>query len=330
MKKQWLITLVGLTLALAAITGGGLALAGNGSDIDDQDVADGWKLVEASGWPGGFSLRLPQGWQLNEHQGIDSYVGEIVWGSGRLTFDFGWYSSSLVDDDDPQYIVTYEEIGGRRAKLVRTRAEGDGLITGGYFEDFDGSNPGTLNELLRLFFPPHPQNRLQISGVGLTPDQQETALAVFRTIRPLVSESQPTEELEDGETGLTGDQPVRSDDDIDPNVCNLVHNINACSPEELEAGRDLTDETGEGAEIVPGSQYGDPEPLFVDGEPGYIVQSLEEAVIEDCSLAGGTVYVTSEGELGCEVVHDLEDDSDELVTFSQPPTIEPLPIPAPR
>ena len=123
---------------------------------------------------------------------------------------------------------------------------------------------------------------------------------------------------------------VTSIDDIDPNVCNLVHNINACSPEELEAGRDLTDETGEGAEIVPGSQYGDPEPLFVDGEPGYIVQSLEEAVIEDCSLAGGTVYVTSEGELGCEVVHDLEDDSDELVTFSQPPTIEPLPIPAPR
>ncbi len=175
--KKWLITLVGSIVALVAITGGGFALAGNGSDNDDQDVADEWKLVEASGWPGGFSLRLPQGWQLNELQGIDSYVGEIVGGSGRLTFDFGWYSSSLVDDDDPQYIVTYEEIGGRRAKLVLPRADVDELITGVYFEDFDGSDLDNPS-----------RNRLQISGAGLTPEQQETALAVFRTVRPLDSD----------------------------------------------------------------------------------------------------------------------------------------------
>ena len=179
MKNKWLITLVGLTMALTTVSAvAAFALAGNGSDNDDHDVADEWKLVEASGWPGGFSLRLPQGWQLNELQGIDSYVGEIIWGGGRLTYDFGWYSNSLVDEDDPQYIVTYEEIGGRRAKLVRPRAEGDGLITGVYFEDFDGSS---------LDIPS--QNRLQISGVGLTPDQQETALALFRTIHPLASES---------------------------------------------------------------------------------------------------------------------------------------------
>jgi len=149
---------------------------------------------------------------------------------------------------------------------------------------------------------------------------------------------------------------VTSIDDIDPNVCNPVHNINACSPEELEdfralteiaweethgktepgvkgevvASGALTDETGEDFEVEPGSEYGDTEPLLVDGESGYTVQPVDEAVIEDCSLAGGTVYVTSEGELGCEVVHDLEDDSDELATFSQPPTTEPQPVPAPR
>ena len=55
--------------------------------------------------------------------------------------------------------------------------------------------------------------------------------------------------------GGSGDQPVRSDDDIDPNVCNLIHNINACSPEELEVGRALTDETGEGVEFVPGDEF---------------------------------------------------------------------------
>ena len=32
-----------------------------------------------------------------------------------------------------------------------------------------------------------------------------------------------------------GDEPVATSiDDIDPNVCNAIHNINACSPEELE------------------------------------------------------------------------------------------------
>ncbi len=184
---------VALTLTLAAITGGGFALAGNGSDDDDPSLADQWKLTEASGWPGGFSLRLPQGWQLNELDGIDSYVGEIIGGGGRLTFDFGWYSSSLVDDDDPKHIVTYEEIGGRQAKLVRPRDDGSLLITGVYFEDFDGNN---------LDVPS--QNRLQISGEGLNPDQQETALAIFRTIRPLTAESP-------GEPEPSGDQhPVTS------------------------------------------------------------------------------------------------------------------------
>ena len=179
--KKWLIPLVGLTLVLAAIAGAGFALVGNESDNADQDVADEWKLVEASGWTGGFSLRLPRRWQLNELQGIDSYVGEIVGDGARFTFDFGWYSSSLaqVDDDDPQYIVTYEEIGRRQAKLVLPRGEGDGLMTGVYFEDFDSD----------LDIPS--QNRLQITGFGLTPDQQETALAIFPTIRPLASDSQP-------------------------------------------------------------------------------------------------------------------------------------------
>ena len=179
MKKQWLITLVGLTMALAAITGGGFVMGSSESDDPQVGISDEWDLVEVPGWPDGFFLRLPQGWILHELQGIDSYVGEIVWDGGRLNYDFGWYSSSLVDEDDSQYVVFYEEIGGRRAKLVRPRTEGDLLITGVYFEDIDGSNHDNPS-----------QNRLQISGVGLTPDQQETALSVFRTIRALRSDPQ--------------------------------------------------------------------------------------------------------------------------------------------
>ena len=156
--------------------------------------------------------------------------------------------------------------------------------------------------------------------------------------------------------------PVTSIDDIDPSVCNLVHNIKACSPEELEeAFGALTDiaseEThgktepvvglamcslevpdcndtlvitqDEGGEIEPGFEVGgNPEPLVVDGEPGYRVQSPRVAIEQDCGLAGGDVSITSDGEIECVVAQDLEDGSQGLVSSAQPPVIEPMPAPA--
>jgi hypothetical protein len=41
MKRQWLIILVGLTMALAAITGGGFVLAGNGTDAREAGEPSG-------------------------------------------------------------------------------------------------------------------------------------------------------------------------------------------------------------------------------------------------------------------------------------------------
>jgi hypothetical protein len=41
MKKQWLIILVGLTMALAAITGGGFVLVGNGTDTPEAGEPSG-------------------------------------------------------------------------------------------------------------------------------------------------------------------------------------------------------------------------------------------------------------------------------------------------
>ena len=77
---------------------------------------------------------------------------------------------------------------------------------------------------------------------------------------------------------------VTSIDDIDPNVCNAIHNINACTPEELEE-LGMTSVTGS---IVVGEYYPDPnveakpEPLFPDGEPQYEVQSHGDAVVQAC------------------------------------------------
>ena len=170
-------------------------------------------------------------------------------------------------------------------------------------------------------------------------------------------------------------RPVTSIDDIDPNVCNWVQNINACSQEELEelgmvgpatmrgptatptfglgtsgpalhgdptyeewlsnhalpedeSASTLVTTQDEGGGIEPGFEVEDsPEPLLVDGEHQYH-QSLNDAIVEDCGLAGGTAYVTSDGEVGCVVAQDVEDSGKELVSSSQPPTVEPQPAPA--
>lgn len=142
-----------------------------------------WATVNADGWSGrGFSLRLPPGWQLRELRGIDSYVGEIIGGGVRLRFDYGIYSNRLPYEDDPTYTVTYEEIGGRHAKLVRSHeGEAEG-VTGVYFENYEPtlSRPGMM------------PLQLEISGTGLTSDQQDTAFAIFRSIRSLVSDAPST------------------------------------------------------------------------------------------------------------------------------------------
>ena len=58
----------------------------------------------------GFSLRLPPGWELNELQGIDSYVGEVVGGGVRLTFDYGGFSWTLDPADDPEHEFSEAEL----------------------------------------------------------------------------------------------------------------------------------------------------------------------------------------------------------------------------
>ena len=54
------------------------------------------------------------------------------------------------------------------------------------------------------------------------------------------------------------------------------------------------------------------------------MQSHVEAVEQDCGLAGGTVYVTSDGEVKCAIVHDLEDGG-EGKTQAVPPVLVPEP-----
>ena len=115
---------------------------------------------------------------------------------------------------------------------------------------------------------------------------------------------------------------VTSIDDIDPDVCNMVHNLNACTPQELEE-LGIAPTSGSIGIDPPGDYVeSKPEPLFVDGEPQYEVQSHEDAVEQDCVLAGGTFSVSSDGLAGCVFVHGLGDNEEED-TQSQPPMVTP-------
>ena len=115
-------------------------------------------------------------------------------------------------------------------------------------------------------------------------------------------------------------------DDIDLDVCNVIHNINACTLDELdELG--MAPVTGSIAvgEYYPVPSVGpEPEPLFPGDEAPCGVQSYEEAVVQDCGLAGGTVYVTADGEIGCDIVHELPD-GEAGETPAAPPAIVPEP-----
>ena len=134
-------------------------------------------------------------------------------------------------------------------------------------------------------------------------------------------------EVSDGLPLYDAEPPdATSIDDIDPDVCNVIHNINACTLDELdELG--MAPVTGSIAvgEYYPVPSVGpEPEPLFPGDEAPCGVQSYEEAVVQDCGLAGGTVYVTADGEIGGDIVHELPD-GEAGETPAAPPAIVPEP-----
>lgn len=122
---------------------------------------------------GEFTILLPPDWKYEPAQGIDSFVGSFGGDGAVLSFDYGAYSDSLPFDDDPAYDVHFETIGGLTAKIVE--AQTDVGTTGVYFSDVKRV-PGATDTYEWTI-------RMQLSGQNLTPDQQATAIQVFRSLR---------------------------------------------------------------------------------------------------------------------------------------------------
>lgn len=111
-----------------------------------------------------FSIQLPSGWSVNEEQGYDSIIRDIVTTDNQnIELDLGWYSSNLPVNEDT-HKITMTIIDDRDAKIVRPLTAENG-VTGVYFADIDGQ--GT---------------KLQMSGYDLTESNQKLLLEAIKTI----------------------------------------------------------------------------------------------------------------------------------------------------
>lgn len=93
-----------------------------------------------------------------------------------------------------------------------------------------------------------------------------------------------------------GQGPIRSDEDINPNVCNPIHNIKACTPEELE---ELGMAPGGTASTVEAPLHGDPTYVSEFGD-GQVVYSIDDIInwihnIKACEGTEPGISVDEEG-----------------------------------
>ncbi len=92
-----------------------LSTSSQNDSINTNESSKSWQFIDANS----FTLYLPPGWKFNELQGTDSYVGEFVGDSAKLSFDFGWYGNCQAYDKDSHYIVTKEVISSHEARFIR-------------------------------------------------------------------------------------------------------------------------------------------------------------------------------------------------------------------
>ena len=128
---------------------------------------------------GSFSLRLPPGWTTTERRGTDSTIGAISGDGIQLIYNnpMGLYDArdqEAVSGEAPPHVFWEELIDGLLLSLVRPASpEPDPLATTGVMiRPYIDSDDASLASI-----------RLSVAATGLNGDEQETALAILRTIQ---------------------------------------------------------------------------------------------------------------------------------------------------
>ena len=85
-----------------------------------------------------FKITTPIEYKYHSLQGIDSYVGLITDGHDSITFDYGWYSNDLTQED---FELSNVEINGRKAFLGYSPSYGNAV----HFPGLKNDNSLTLH-----------------------------------------------------------------------------------------------------------------------------------------------------------------------------------------
>ncbi|MEP7197617.1 MAG: cytochrome c [Saprospiraceae bacterium] len=112
---------------------------------------------------GVFKLETPIDWFIIKEQGIDSYAGSLTNKRDTLSFNYGWYSSSVCDEDPHKYKLARDTVNGIIAYLILPITSGKGKI-GMSIEKFRNN-----------------ENKFIISG--LSNCGMDTILHIFKSIR---------------------------------------------------------------------------------------------------------------------------------------------------
>jgi Cytochrome c len=109
---------------------------------------------------GSFNLKTPSDWTEIEQKGIDSYVGGLTNGKDTLSFDYGWYSPDIGDEDPKKHKFGQDTINGLIARLAIPITPGDGYI--------------------RMYIPVNTEDKFSISGHNI--QSTDTILKIFKSI----------------------------------------------------------------------------------------------------------------------------------------------------
>lgn len=143
-----------------------------------------WQRVPARSDRPSFTIMLPPGWQTTAFRGIDSLVGRISGDGMTLTYDFGGFAGVPYGDgsevrergEGPPHLMWEEKIGDLLFWFVRpVSPQPDDHAVTGLFVDLEGNPPRTT--ISSIDTP-----RLSVAATGLSGPQQETVLAILRTI----------------------------------------------------------------------------------------------------------------------------------------------------
>ena len=117
---------------------------------------DNWQTLDF----GSFNLKTPSDWSEIERKGIDSYVGGLTNGKDTLSFDYGWYSPDIGNEDPKKHKFGHDTINGLIARIAIPVTPGVGYI--------------------RMYIPVNRKDKFSISGHNI--QSTDTILKIFKSI----------------------------------------------------------------------------------------------------------------------------------------------------